>query len=363
MEPQTAIIRSTSSCSSSASSSDKMNYALQVALQTMKERCIQLQQRVSSMEEENQRLRDESHIKQVPIVGSNNVLLLQSQVDELQRQKEQLLEQISMVSDENRRLWSSLSKISKDQPHATEDVYTINSTASPLIATNQNLIRSKTFTQHSPNPHLRQKVITDVSFEEIVLADFETNKAKIGYPCELNVYDASNVSETDNNFDAKHCMEGLQDLRREAMKQQQELNSAITKIGARIVLQPCPDCAQKTANKPEMADKSLETEESLSNEPKKYHSVSNINIEHEILNDRLSTETVLPDHRLSIIQDKMNADSIDKTCPMCGKLYSSQVSFKAFQEHVEMHFIDEPLEAEASIDRQFEFISHAVGDF
>jgi len=31
-------------------------------------------------------------------------------------------------------------------------------------------------------------------------------------------------------------------------------------------LKPCPECAQKTAKKPEMADKSLETDDSLASE-------------------------------------------------------------------------------------------------
>lgn len=100
-----------------------------------------------------------------------------------------------------------------------------------------------------------------------------------------------------------------------------------------------------------MADKSLETDESLGNEIKQNgHNV-----------------TPPPVQRINILQEKIKADAADaleKTCPMCGKIYSSQVSFNAFREHVEMHFIDSlEVEVDNSVDRQFEFVSHTVGDF
>lgn len=121
-------------------------------------------------------------------------------------------------------------------------------------------------------------------------------------------------------------------------------------------LKPCPECAQKTIKKPEMADKSLETDDSLTSELKNYESQHN------------GHNGTPPSQRINIIQEKIKADAADameKTCPMCGKQYSSQVSFNAFREHVEMHFIDDALELESenSIERQFEFVSHAVGDF
>lgn len=238
---------SNSLASTSSNSSDKMNCALQVALQTMKERCIQLQRRVSNMEEENQRLREGTQGSAAVANSntlentnsSNDVLSLRSQLHELQRQKEQLEDQISMVSNENRRLWSHLSKISKDQQHEMKDDEVAipahaRSTGKVSIGANQNLIRSKTFTQHSPNPHLRQKMKTEVSLEEIPLDEFDASEVELGYSCGLNVDDPSTVNELDTNVDAKQCMEGLQDLRREAMKQQQELNSALSQLETRI---------------------------------------------------------------------------------------------------------------------------------
>ncbi|KAH8417315.1 hypothetical protein KR222_008756 [Zaprionus bogoriensis] len=336
-------------------SSDKMNYALQVALQTMKERCTQLQRRLSCMEEENRRAYSNNSNQGQPDCD-NDVVSLRAQVQDLHRQREQLEDQINMVSDENRRLWSRLSEISKDHAQlAKEDDLTFKSqargTANGAIGGNQNLIRSKTFTQHSPNPLLRQKLKTDTSTEQPNASD------ELSFRNELQV-----VDELDNSADAENCMEGLQELRREALKQQQGLNSVITQLKARNAVQPCPNCAQNAGKKPEMADKSLETEERLSGELKRYQNESTASQVPES-NKEHATLTTLTMARLNIIQEKQKADAAEKTCPMCGKLFSSQVSFKAFQEHVETHFIDESLDIDGSMDRQFEFISQAVGDF
>ncbi|KAH8367355.1 hypothetical protein KR200_012028 [Drosophila serrata] len=343
----------------SNASSDKMNYALQVALQTIKERCIQLQRRVAGMEEENQRLREASAMPSSTgngVAGTGEVISLRAQVSELQRQKEQLEEHIGMVSNENRRLWSRLSQISKDQQQQLAQQ--VPSSPDSRANLSQNLVRSKTFTQHSPNPHLRHKMLSDglrdLSLEEIALDDFGTGDSELAYPYNLQVEEPA--TEPDANVDAKRCMDGLQEMRREAMKQQQELSSALNLLENRISRQPCPDCAQKSAKKPEMADKSLETDESLNNELKQYP------IEH---NGHNGTP---PSQRINIVQEKIKADAADameKTCPMCGKVYNSQVTFNAFREHVEMHFIDDALDmdVESSVERQFEFVSHTVGDF
>lgn len=73
---------------------------------------------------------------------------------------------------------------------------------------------------------------------------------------------------------------------------------------------------------------------------------------------------IKPEHvnTIDILEQKRIADSLDKMCPMCGKVYASQTSFEQFQDHVESHFIDDS-ELDVSIDKNFEFISHTVGNF
>lgn len=73
---------------------------------------------------------------------------------------------------------------------------------------------------------------------------------------------------------------------------------------------------------------------------------------------------IKPEHAntIDIMEQKRRADSLDKMCPMCGKVYSSQTTFETFQDHVESHFIDDS-ELDVSIDKNFEFISNSVGNF
>lgn len=110
-------------CSSSSSS----HYALHVALQTMKERCQNLQKRLSTLEEENLSLRmAQSSVQQPSGLSSAETIterrvsnqteldVLREKVSELSRQKIQLMDHISMVAAENRQLWSRLSKLTKD---------------------------------------------------------------------------------------------------------------------------------------------------------------------------------------------------------------------------------------------------------
>lgn len=94
------------------------NYALQVALQTMKERCQQLQARLSLVEEENLQLKIEKQrqIRQENKANAANLCdidKLQEQIAQLSRQKTQLTHHIFMVATENKHLWTRLSLLTE----------------------------------------------------------------------------------------------------------------------------------------------------------------------------------------------------------------------------------------------------------
>lgn len=127
-----------------------------------------------------------------------------------------------------------------------------------------------------------------------------------------------------------------------------------------------------------MADKSLETDESLNTDSKytnhNNHSYSynksskgvNVPITPVILQKQppqQHEEALPPTNHLNILQEKIMADEANKICPMCGKLYDSTIPFESFCEHVEEHFRDESLDLVHSMENNFEFISHTVGDF
>lgn len=77
-----------------------------------------------------------------------------------------------------------------------------------------------------------------------------------------------------------------------------------------------------------------------------------------------ATATLVPVTQIiDFLEQKRRADSLEKTCPMCAKIYNNSESFDDFQEHVESHFIDESDLLDASLEKNFEMVSHTVGDF
>lgn len=69
-----------------------------------------------------------------------------------------------------------------------------------------------------------------------------------------------------------------------------------------------------------------------------------------------------PTVHIDFLEQKRVADTVDKMCPMCAKVYSSSSTFDDFQDHVESHFIDDS-DLDGSIDKNFEIVSHVVGNF
>lgn len=127
-------------------------------------------------------------------------------------------------------------------------------------------------------------------------------------------------------------------------------------------LQPCPECVKKS-KKPEMADKSLETDESLTDATKYSHNVNT----NELNGVSAGSAKLLPlvqNNNINIVQERILADETTNMCPMCGKIYGSQVAFESFCEHVEEHFRDDSIQdIDQSLEHNFEMISHTVGDF
>lgn len=241
------------------------HYALHVALQTMKERCLSLQHRLSTVEEENLALRMK-HGVDTPNEGNtmdrSEVDVLREKVGELTRQKFQLTEHIGMVAAENRQLWSRLSKLTKDNQTLGISLNKIKDTLTNTAANgHQNLIRSKTFTQNSPNPILRQKMMQDhsptidqgkngetLSLEEISLKDF--TESKVDLRATMHRTSTAELSSKSNNSlgfgylndesintvlqnDTKKCLDNMVDIKKELLRQQSDLKVALSGLRQR----------------------------------------------------------------------------------------------------------------------------------
>lgn len=120
------------------------HYALKVALQTMKERCQRLQQRLGVVEEENHSLRIENRKRKSDsscAIGAdelNNgpgdlehrIDCLEEKVATLTRQKSQLTHHLFMVATENRQLWNRLSHLTQANENLGSHLSKISSTLS-----------------------------------------------------------------------------------------------------------------------------------------------------------------------------------------------------------------------------------------
>lgn len=279
-------IRMDSTKSDTSQSKEQLasHYALHVALQTMKERCLSLQQRLTIVEEENSELRKkygEDQPNQISNMDDRSEReMLREQVGELTRQKYQLTEHIGMVALENRQLWLRLSKLTKDNQTLGISLNKIKTTltdGAAAAAAHQNLIRSKTFTQNAPNPILRKMILhdaaaaastmdngremDDVSLEEISLKDYndhQTPHLTSEQSATMTLTTAAPTAAQLNNElgnrtansmgfgylndesintilmnDTKKCLDSMVDIKKELLRQQSDLKVALSGLRQR----------------------------------------------------------------------------------------------------------------------------------
>lgn len=126
------------------------HYALQVALQTMKERCQHLQERLTAVEAENLRLRIENRRRKSDSActitadalenesedSKPTIDCLEEKVATLTRQKSQLTHHLFMVATENRQLWNRLSHLTQANQSLGSHLSKISNTLSRHHSTN-----------------------------------------------------------------------------------------------------------------------------------------------------------------------------------------------------------------------------------
>lgn len=120
-------------------------------------------------------------------------------------------------------------------------------------------------------------------------------------------------------------------------------------------MEVCNSCKNKDRHpKKATADKSLSTDDELK--------LENVPLTDDENTTTTATKEIEEERNIDIGNKKRLADFLEKMCPMCGKIYEKTSTFDEFQDHVESHFIDAS-EVDFSIERNFEIISHSVGDF
>lgn len=260
---------------------------------------------------------------------------MREKISELTRQKMQLSEHIAMVAAENRQLWSRLSKLTKEN----ETLEKLTEQQSSPTHQN-NLIRSKTFTQNSPNPKLREKFDKNSDPETLIV-----DVAKFAI--------SENYGTGGEIEGVRKLLDEMGDAKTELMRQQTVLKSALTTLKEKKATAVCRKCA--------LAQKDSTGSVPVQSKPKRLEEppLTPLNGTSGFIDVILNNDRNKP---IDFLDEKRKADAIDRLCPMCGKLYKTDCLFEEFQEHVESHFID--TDADLTIDNdRFELITHTVGNF
>lgn len=180
------------------------HFALQVALQTMKERCQHLQQRLTAVEEENLKLRIENRRRRSDSAGTvvadtstnesedskTRIEGLEEKVAMLTRQKSQLTHHLFMVATENRQLWNRLSCLTQANQSLGNHLSKISNTLSRHHSTNSITIPKS----DSPISSLSHRGELNLSSNRVLTEDSD-NLAKKGTGTECD-----SVKEHSNLF-------------------------------------------------------------------------------------------------------------------------------------------------------------------
>uniref|UniRef100_A0A182NAB9 Zn-C2H2_12 domain-containing protein n=1 Tax=Anopheles dirus TaxID=7168 RepID=A0A182NAB9_9DIPT len=387
--------------------------ALQAALQTLKERCQTFQRRIATLEEENGSLRmlqavqpapntDQTHDKHTPD-QMHELEQLRMSVSELTHQKMQMTEQISIVGTENRQLWRRLSLIMKDlAPHSDPLPHdpsspSVSAKTQPLPATTlpagQNLIRSRTFTKHAPNPKLRERLPRDGSADEQLI---NLEDISLLHTCgflEPTGEAAGQAMDPLDAFEANPylslCTELLLDAQQELALQQQGMKQIYKQLKTELChrLVPPSRIEQKTL----MKDVTVEVAESelmpVAEKRTNHHHTqqppqpapreSTLITAKAAAATRAREESTPPptlpftaedgpatdrDSLLCVmLQEKLRTEEKQHVCPICAQQYGSDATFDEFVRHVQEHFLDES--DDLSLDRTGEYLSQTVGNF
>lgn len=146
----------------------KADEPLQIALETLTERCKQFEQRILDVESENSRLKLIcSQIEDNKQDSLNEIDVLRQKNSQLREHNTQLKSNIQMVASENRKLWTKLTSLMEVNQHLGSKLSKINDSlmqhsTKMVESTSTPLVRSKTFTQNDPyKKTYQQKNVVD----------------------------------------------------------------------------------------------------------------------------------------------------------------------------------------------------------
>ncbi|XP_063979666.1 protein spindle-F [Diachasmimorpha longicaudata] len=320
-------------------------HALQIAFQTMQERCQQLENRLAAVEEENVRLRVEKGAAPDPDIASIDISgegvtiqRLQEKVEELTKQKSLLYHHILMVAAENRQLWNRLTRLTRTNKTLGSKLIKISDTLKQHPAGQALEASSYRITEVSQglpkvqddggsqgagelqgdasleeislrliNSIMMEKVELEQQYSEMVAlqngADMNIRKVGFAYPDEGN---------NDSLQQLKQHESKLLDIKDALLSQQTKLKKVFQNL-KRI---------RRASKKVCQTGTQFDSDDSLR--------------ENGATQTSLLPTVSLESDKIEGFVNKIPDDG--QICPMCGAFFGKSVPFETFHQHVLSHF-------------------------
>ncbi|XP_012260597.1 protein spindle-F [Athalia rosae] len=334
-------------------------YALQVALQTMKERCQQFQKRLAISERENARLRSnrekESSTAVIPANGgneTNDLKILTDKVEQLTRIKTQLTHHIFMVATENRQLWNRLSRLAKtnrslgNHLHKISDALQQHPPTQPLEALSYNfkndfnlskiesdqLLMIDPASEHSEASleEISLKLINSIRMEKSELEQQYAEMVEMQNTPDIHLqsitYSYPEYMDSDSMEQLKQHDARLSHTKNILLSQQAKLKTVIENLQIIKKGSMCKNCREKARKKTCQTGTQFNSDDSL----KENGATQTSPIPHSA-----------PDTESRTITTDGCRDVENKICPLCAAVYGKSTRWAEFHEHVLSHFTDE----------------------
>ncbi|KAK0093188.1 hypothetical protein PV326_014123 [Microctonus aethiopoides] len=322
--------------------------ALQIAFQTMQERCHQLENRLAAVEEENIRLKigkSSDDCTDIVVGQKENdepptISLLQEKIEELVKQKSQLTHHVLMVAAENRQLWNRLTRLTRANKNLGSKLIKISDTLkqnsnthvvdikdhnednsgtnNPGIISNDNIILQSE-SKDTSLEEISLRLINSIMMEKSELEQQYSEMVKLQSGTDVDLKTIGFAYPDDNSIDT------LQQLKQHEARLCQTKNSMLSQQ--------------------EKLQKVLKSLKKIKNSSKKVCQTGTQFDSDDSLREHESTQTSLPLSSTSPESTKHeqpmtnnnNTDST-RTCPICGVFYGKSLGFQSFHEHVCSHF-------------------------
>ncbi|OXU21495.1 hypothetical protein TSAR_002658 [Trichomalopsis sarcophagae] len=314
-------------------------YALQVAFQTMKERCQLLQARLVIVEEENISLRlkyeKNQSVDPVKINGINENSIIsrhQEHIEELKKEKSQLEHHIFMVASENQKLWNRLTQLTRTNKSLGNQLTKISDTLKQYPKKEIPAALTYSFkeipgfkTKKNDKEHSSEEVslrlINSIMIEKSELELQYAKMTELQTNTEMNLKNIGFTYPEDISADSleqlKYHDTKLAQIKKALLSQQIKLKLIVDNLKKTKKNETCNNCKNSIAKVMCQTGTQFDSNSSLR--------------DNNATQTSLPSPSTLPNKKIQTMED-------NNICPLCGVVYSMSVSFDLFHEHVVNHF-------------------------